>query len=163
MIKYRIKLTVMTITISIEQHHSLADCVPADAALIRHAMDASNNAYVPYSHFKVGAAALLANGEVITGCNQENAAYPSGLCAERVALFAAGARFPDVAVKALAIVAQDETRFTPQPAYPCGACRQVMLEVERRGGSPLKVIMAGAEKIEIVQRSKDLLPLQFDF
>ncbi|GHU96047.1 cytidine deaminase [Bacteroidia bacterium] len=154
-------MTTRNITIAVEQC-DIADCSHAERVLIRRAQEAGKRAYAPYSHFNVGAAALLANGEIVIGCNQENAAFPSGLCAERVALFAAGVAFPDVPVKAIALAAQDAQGFCEQPVYPCGACRQVMLETEHRSGIPLKVIMAGATTVEIVQSSKDLLPLQFE-
>lgn len=114
-----------------------------DVGLLRQAHEATANSYAPYSRFHVGAAALLANGEVVTGCNIENAAYPSGLCAERVALFAAQAKFPDVPVVALAVVAHSATKTLAEPAAPCGACRQVMVEVEQRSKRPMRILCQG--------------------
>jgi cytidine deaminase len=110
----------------------------------------------------VGAAALLDNGEVVSASNQENAAYPSGLCAERTALFYAGSKFPAAAVKAIAIAAQTGGKFCSYPVYPCGACRQVMRECEKRGQQPIRVIMYGERQAEVVQSVLDLLPLSFD-
>ena len=114
-----------------------------DAELLRLAHEATHSAYAPYSKFHVGAAARLANGEIVTGCNIENAAYPSGLCAERVTLFAAQAQYPDVPVEALAITARSESKTIDEPVAPCGACRQVMVEAEQRSGIPLRVLCQG--------------------
>lgn len=124
------------------------------------ARNATEQAYAPYSHFQVGAAALLANGCIVTGSNQENAAYPSGLCAERVALFHAGHQYPDVPVTALAIAVS--TGAQPiEHVSPCGACRQVLLETEQRYGLPMKVLLCGSKEIEIVESAEALLPLCF--
>lgn len=117
-------------------------------------------AYSVYSGFSVGAALLLDNGEVVTGTNQENAAYPSGLCAERTALFYAGSRYPGVRVKALAIAAFDGGKQTERFVPPCGACRQVMAETVRRTGD-FDVIMIGSEKAVVIKASQ-LLPFTFD-
>jgi cytidine deaminase len=130
--------------------------------LVEEARKATEDAYAPYSAFRVGAALLLENGEIITGNNQENAAYPSGLCAERVAVFYAGARYPDVPIVALALTARRPDGFTEEPAYPCGACRQVLLEAENRGGKPIRIIMAGRSKADVVSSVKELLPKNFD-
>ena len=125
----------------IEIHYlevSAAGLTAADALLREAALQAAERAYAPYSGFQVGAAALLENGEVVTGCNQENAASPSGLCAERVALSYAGARYPGVPVSALAIIAVSGGEIRPRIA-PCGACCQVLLEMEKRGGRPMRL------------------------
>ncbi|MBQ6772188.1 MAG: cytidine deaminase [Bacteroidales bacterium] len=114
-----------------------------DVELLRRAHEATHNSYAPYSKFHVGAAVRMANGEFVTGCNIENAAYPSGLCAERVALFAAQAKFPGVPVEALAVVAHSETKTIDEPVAPCGACRQVMVEVEQVSKRPLRVLCQG--------------------
>ncbi|MDR1342721.1 MAG: cytidine deaminase [Prevotellaceae bacterium] len=150
------------IKILVEAYGSLSDLNADDKALVQHAQKASEGAYAPYSRFLVGAAALLDNGEVVSASNQENAAYPSGLCAERTALFYAGARFPAAAVKALAIAAQTGGKFCPHAVYPCGACRQVMRECEKRGRQPIRIIMYGERQVEVVQSALDLLPLSFD-
>ena len=131
-----------------------------DKVLYQKALDASGRAYAPYSRFQVGAAALLENGEVITGCNQENAAYPSGLCAERVALFGAGAAWPDVPVVALAIIACQDGQIKEQIA-PCGACCQVMLETEQRSGCPMRILLCGSEYVRVLDSVSTLLPFSF--
>ena len=131
-----------------------------DKVLYQKALDASGRAYAPYSRFQVGAAVLLENGEVITGCNQENAAYPSGLCAERVALFSAGAAWPDVPVVALAIIACQDGQIKEQIA-PCGACCQVMLETEQRSGRPMRILLCGSEYVRVLDSVSTLLPFSF--
>ena len=130
--------------------------------IVDKAKEATFRAYAPYSKFKVGAAALLANGEIVTGNNQENVAFPSGLCAERTALFYAHSQYPDDSVKALAIAAYTEGDFLDRPISPCGACRQVMLETEMRFKQPIEIILYGKEEIFIIESIKDLLPLAFD-
>lgn len=115
----------------------------ADAELLQQAHEATHNSYAPYSKFHVGAAARLANGVIVKGNNIENAAYPSGLCAERVTLFAAQAQYPDVPVVALALTACSEITEVTEPVAPCGACRQVMVETEQRSGRPMKIICQG--------------------
>jgi cytidine deaminase len=109
----------------------------------------------------VGAAAKLANGEVIRGCNQENAAYPSGLCAERSALFAAGAQYPEEPVMKLAIACFTGGHFTKEPGAPCGGCRQVMLESEHRYGGKMEVLLYGEDETYVFESAADLLPLTF--
>ena len=130
-------------------------------ALIQVAKEQTNHSYCPYSHFHVGAAALLGNGEVIRGCNQENAAYPSGLCAERSALFAAGAQYPEQPVTRLAIACFTGGHFTKEPGSPCGACRQVMTETEHRYGGKMEVLLYGENETYVFESAADLLPLVF--
>ncbi|MBS7371360.1 MAG: cytidine deaminase, partial [Bacteroidaceae bacterium] len=125
------------------------------------AMEATKGSYAPYSKFRVGAAARLANGLVFTGANQENAAYPSGLCAERTTLFAANAQYPDQPVLALAIAARKGNRFMPTPISPCGACRQVISGVEDRFGHPVRILLYGTEGIYECNGIDALLPLRF--
>lgn len=135
----------------------------ADRELIDAAREATHRSYSPYSHFSVGAAARLADGTVVCGSNQENAAYPSGLCAERTTLFYANSRYPDQAVKTLAIAARNEQgNFLDEPIPPCGACRQVMLETETRYQQPMRILLYGEKGIYEMQRVGDLLPLSFD-
>jgi cytidine deaminase len=129
--------------------------------LVEAAKAKTQDAYCPYSHYHVGAAALLSDGQVITGANQENAAYPSGLCAERTTLFSANANNPHTPVEALAVACYTNGHFTDDPASPCGACRQVMLETEHRFGKPLKVILYGERECYIFASAKDLLPVCF--
>ena len=130
--------------------------------LVDAALEATQRSYAPYSHFYVGAAVKLDNGVIVTGNNQENVAFPSGLCAERTALFYANAQYPEVPVKALAIVARDSSgKVTQEPISPCGACRQVMLETENRFGKPMQILLASAEEVIVVERASALLPLAF--
>ncbi|MFC2649448.1 cytidine deaminase [Porphyromonas endodontalis] len=135
-----------------------------DATLLRleeAAVEAARNAYAPYSRFRVGAALLLSNGVVVVGSNQENAAYPSGLCAERTALFAAGAQYPNEAVGILLLVAfSEEDRV--ESITPCGACRQVLMETSSRHQKPFKVIMVGKEQALVLHDNRGLLPFAFD-
>lgn len=133
-----------------------------DRALMETAMKATERSYAPYSHFSVGAAALLNDGTVVTGTNQENAAYPSGLCAERTVLFYANSRYPDQPVAALAIAARTEKDFIDNPIPPCGACRQVILETEKRYGQPVRILLYGKKHIYEIKSISDLLPLSFD-
>ncbi len=124
------------------------------------AIEAAKNAYAPYSKFNVGAAVLLENGEIITGSNQENAAYPSGLCAERTALFYAGAKYPNVPVLSLIIVAFNETGRVPF-IPPCGSCRQVLMETASRF-KPFKLLLAGADEVIRLDDCRTVLPFGFN-
>ena len=133
-----------------------------DRLLVESAMNATAKSYSPYSHFCVGAALLLADGSVVTGANQENAAFPSGLCAERTAIFAAQAQHPDQPVRAIAVAARSASGYTAKPIAPCGACLQVMLEVEHRYGSAIRVLLYGTDGTYIIDRVKDMLPINFD-
>lgn len=139
----------------------IEDCSDSIKKLIEHAKGATKDAYAPYSNFQVGAAVLLSDGNIVTGNNQENAAYPSGLCAERVALFAANSQYPQTAVEAIAVAAFHEGNYTDIPCSPCGSCRQTLLEVENRFEHPIKVIMYGRSKIYEVASAKELLPIFF--
>ena len=133
-----------------------------DLMLVNAAMEATNGSWSPYSGFKVGAALLLDDGTVVTGSNQENAAYPSGLCAERTALFTAGHAFPGRAVTALAIAARNGKGFTAQPITPCGVCRQVLAETEQRGGRPIRYILYGTDGTMVIEGGTDaILPFCF--
>lgn len=133
-----------------------------DQALLLKAKEAAVQAYAPYSKFKVGAAVLLSNGLVITGNNQENAAYPSGLCAERVALYFANAAYPDQTVEAIAITAIGSISVIKEPISPCGACRQVMAEYENKSKKPMRVILQGQEgAVLVLPAMKHLLPFSF--
>ncbi len=135
-----------------------------DNSLIQAAQEACNGSYSPYSGFSVGVALCLSDKRIVQGSNQENAAYPSGMCAERTALYQTGAIYPDRAVTAMAIAAKSKKGFTPYPCPPCGACRQVMLETEQRhGGEPIRLILYGTKECYIIEGgAKALLPLQFD-
>ena len=143
------------------KHCQLDELSVADRELIEQAMKATDNAYAEYSHFYVGAALRLANGRIVIGANQENAAFPSGLCAERTAVFSAQANFPDQSIEALALVARNENGLIDNPVTPCGACRQVLLGVEERYGLPMRILMYGKSGVYSVGSAKDLLPLSF--
>lgn len=134
----------------------------ADRRLLDAACEATGRSYAPYSHFSVGAAARLADGTIVTGTNQENAAYPSGLCAERTTLFYANSQYPNQPVTTLAIAARNEEGFLDDPIPPCGACRQVMLETEKRFQQPMRLLLYGKKGIYEIERACDLLPLSFD-
>ena len=135
----------------------------ADRKLVDAAKESTQSSYAPYSQFQVGAAALLSDGTIVSGSNQENAAYPSGLCAERTTLFFANAAHPDKAVEALAVAAYTNGKFTNVPVPPCGACRQVMLEVEQRYHQPIRILLYGTEGTYVVEGGiRELLPLIFD-
>ena len=143
------------------KHCQLDELSVADRELIEQAMKATDNAYAEYSHFYVGAALRLANGRIVIGANQENAAFPSGLCAERTAVFSAQANFPDQSIEALALVARNDNGLIDNPVTPCGACRQVLLGVEERYGLPMRILMYGKSGVYSVGSAKDLLPLAF--
>lgn len=148
--------------ISYEQFKGTESLSGMDQDLLTEAWSISRTAYAPYSEFKVGAALRLKSGEVITGSNQENIAYPSGLCAERVALFFAGANFPDQDIETIAIVAEGALIDKESLISPCGSCRQVMIESEHRQNKPIKVILMNSnEDVVIFESVKDLLPLSF--
>lgn len=148
------------INISI-QSYQLDELSPQDQELVQAAIKATNNAYAKYSRFYVGAALRLENGKMVIGANQENAAFPSGLCAERTAVFAAQANYPDSPIETLAIVGRNEKDILSDPITPCGACRQVILEIEDRYKKPIKILLYGTQKIYCVRSVKDLLPLSF--
>ena len=142
--------------------NSLDEMEPQDAELMRLAHEATQNSYAPYSRFHVGAAVRLANGEIVTGNNIENAAYPSGLCAERVTMFAAMAKYPGVAFEALAVTAHSVTKMIDEPVAPCGACRQVMVEAEQLSKQPLRVLCQGETgPIMVFEGIESLMPFIF--
>lgn len=151
-------LNIQTI-IKVCQYDELSE---EDKLLIDKAKEMTQHSYVPYSKFHVGAAVLLANGVIVTGSNQENAAYPSGLCAERTTLFYANSQYPDQTVLALAVAARTENGFIDNPIPPCGACRQVILETETRYLHPVRILLYGKKEIYIIKGIRDILPLSFD-
>lgn len=142
--------------------YKFEELTEADRTLLQAAMDATKRSYAPYSKFSVGAAARLNNDVIVTGTNQENAAYPSGLCAERTTLFYANSQYPDQAVATLAVTARTERDFLDAPIPPCGACRQVILETEKRFNQPMRILLYGKEEVYEVKSIRDLLPLSFD-
>ncbi len=147
------------IEINYKSYKSTSELSEADADLLRRAEEARTNAYAPYSNFHVGAAVRMETGEIIIGTNQENAAYPSGMCAERVALYYAGSQFPNVVIDAIAVSAPSANAL---PVPPCGSCRQVLLENEQRQIKNIRVLI-GQTKGKIIEfdGSESLLPLAF--
>ena len=152
----------MEIRINIEEAASPEILSEKEQQVIAEALRAAGDAYAPYSGFRVGAALLLENGELVRGNNQENAAYPDGLCAERVAIFTANSNFPEAAIEILAVAAMINDEFLKEPVYPCGSCRQVLLESENRFKKPIRILMYGKNRIHIASSVKDLPPLSFD-
>ena len=142
--------------------YSLEELSPADRELVETAKQATYGSYAPYSKFYVGAAARLSDGTITYGNNQENAAFPSGLCAERTTLFHANAAYPDQYVTALAIAARTNHHFLKQPIPPCGACRQVMAQYQTKSGKPMSIIMVADGKILKFEKVDDLLPMIFN-
>ncbi len=133
-----------------------------EQSLVRQAIAATSRSYAPYSHFHVGAAVLLENGVTIMGCNQENAAFSAGICAERSAIFAAGAQYPEQAVKTLAIAARNSLgTLTADPVSPCGTCRQVIIETETRFHHPVRIILYGTKHLYVMDGIQHLMPLSF--
>lgn len=130
--------------------------------LIDKAKEQVVKAYAPYSNFYVGATVELENGEIFAGNNQENSAYPSGLCAERVAMFFANAQYPDIAVKTIAIAAFTNGIFLPEPITPCGSCRQVLLETEMRFEQDITILLYGTKHVFQIENVRQLLPLCFE-
>jgi len=153
----------ITITTKFKVFDSTTD-LPNDVQnLMEQAVAIRKNAYAPYSKFRVGVALVLDNGKIVTGSNQENAAYPSGLCAERVAIFYAGAIYPDAKVLKMAITAASDTNQTTAPIPPCGSCRQSIAEYEIRQETPIEIYFMG--EIGTIYKSeslKNLLPFMFD-
>lgn len=147
---------------SYEVYDSIDDLPEDDASLLRGAFDATNNAYAPYSQFHVGAKAKLANGNFITGSNQENASFPVGICAERALMSAASSLHPNVAINTMAITYNNLNGDSCKPVSPCGMCRQALVEYEQRGKQPMRIILAGKEgNVYIISKATDLLPLGF--
>lgn len=150
----------MQTRIDVCSYEELSD---ADRAVVDAARSATARSYAVYSNFCVGAAVRLGNGMVLSGSNQENAAYPSGLCAERTVLFWANSSYPSSPVETLAIAAKNAQGELALPIPPCGACRQVMLETEKRSGSPIRIILYGTERCYVINDGIGaLLPLSFD-
>lgn len=151
------------ISFDISVYDSVDQLPSDDFALMQAAIAARKNAYAPYSGFYVGAAAQLANGEVVIGNNQENASFPAGLCAEGVAVFQAGSRFPGIAINKIAISAASSKTKVDKPTAPCGICRQSISEYEMRQKSPISLLMAG-ENGQVFKCGSvaDILPLGFD-
>ena len=144
------------------EYASMEELPAQDRLLANAAVEAVALSYAPYSNFNVGAAVMFEDGEIVKGANQENAAYPSGLCAERTALFYASASRPDKAMTGIAIAAGQNGKICKSPATPCGACRQVMAQYQAKSGKSMSVLLVGADKIWRFEKVDDLLPLIFD-
>ena len=152
--KLEIKSTIM-----VTQMDELTE---TERSLIELALEATERSYAPYSNFHVGAAILLKNGKSFIGCNQENAAFPAGICAERAAIFAAGAQYPDQPIVMLAITARGKDgELIDEPASPCGTCRQVIIETETRFQQPVRILLYGRKRVYIMDGIKELMPLSF--
>ena len=140
----------------------LIELSPEEQSLIINAKNSFENAYAPYSGFLVGASILLENGKVINGSNQENVAYPSGLCAERIALFYAGSQYPKIAIKTIAVSALSKTFDINDVVSPCGACRQVMAEYQQKQNSEIRILLHSPnDDVFIAHSVQDLLPFMF--
>lgn len=146
-------------TILVTQMDELTE---TERSLIELAIEGTKRSYAPYSNFHVGAAILLKNGKTFIGCNQENAAFPAGICAERSAIFAAGAQYPDQPILMLAITARGKDgELIDEPASPCGTCRQVIIETETRFQQPVRILLYGRKHIYVMDGIKELMPLSF--
>ena len=152
-------------SLSIEycEYSNMEELPADDRILLQKAIDATKGSYAPYSRFRVGAAVRMSNGEIIIGANQENAAYPSGLCAERTAMFYAHTIHPEARMKAIAITSVDPSgNMLPTITYPCGACRQVMAEYEKRAGTPVRIIIGSTGAIMVFDGVSSIMPFIFD-
>lgn len=149
----------IVVPVHVKNYRELSDL---EARLVELAREATYRSYSPFSHFRVGAAIALDNGETVCGSNQENVAYPSGTCAERTACYYAGATYPDARFEAIAIAARGtDGEFVDEPVPPCGACRQALLQYETLAGHKVKVILVGKDKVYILPSVSSLLPLSF--
>jgi len=149
------------IKIVVYEYETIEELPDADQILLSEARKITLLAYAPYSGFHVGAAVLLGNGKIFTGNNQENSAYPSGLCAERVALFYANANHPESEVKSIAVSAAKNGILVDDSVKPCGSCRQALAETEVRFGQPIRIILDGQDSILVLNGVESLLPLSF--
>ncbi len=149
------------ITVSWKEYCNISELEQPDIDLLSAAREVSKAAYAPYSGFMVGAAIRLENGVIVIGANVENAAFPSGICAERNALSTASANYPGIRPVTIAISARTSKGLTPEPVSPCGNCRQVIAEEEFRYGKGIKIILGGSSRVRIIENGGDLLPLQF--
>lgn len=151
------------INTTIQVFDSISELPDDIQSLMQNAVEARDRAYAPYSKFKVGAALVLENGSIVKGSNQENASYPSGLCAERTAIYAAGANYPNQKIKAIAITATSDKHDVLEPIAPCGACRQAIAEYEQKQDQPIHIYFTGTSgKVIHVKALLDILPLAFD-
>lgn len=153
----------ITISAELDIYDSVEDLPEEIQDLMQNAISAREKSYSPYSKFRVGAAILLDNSEIVTGSNQENASYPAGLCAERTAIFYAGANYPEAKIKKMALSARSLNHTVDTPTPPCGSCRQVIAEYEVKQEQPIEIYFMGETGKVVKSRSiSDLLPLIFD-
>ena len=150
------------IEIHFDEFSDLSELNESDREVVAGSMDAARNAYAPYSGFKVGACVRMENGQILKGNNRENAAFPSGSCAEQTVITYAGANYPKVHIKTLAISAIKNSDFTLEPIPPCGNCRQIIAEEEDRSGEKIRIILYGSSKIQVIEGIAGLLPLKFN-
>lgn len=155
-------MTSKEIKIAYQEYDSIEQLSSMDRELAEAAIQATEGSYAPYSKFNVGAAVRLDSGLIVKGANQENAAYPSGLCAERTAMFYASATYPESIMTGIAIIASQGGVLCDNPVTPCGACRQVMAQYQTKGGKPMSILLVGGRKIWKFEKVDDLLPLIFD-
>ena len=155
-------MTKKEIKITYTEFDDIAQMSAEDQVLVKEAIKATEGSYAPYSNFHVGAAVRLSDGTIVRGANQENNAYPSGLCAERTAMFYANYSHPDQHMESLAIAASQNGELCSKPISPCGACRQVMAEYQRKGGNPISIILYGSSSIMKFDSVEALLPYIFD-
>jgi cytidine deaminase len=140
----------------------IGELTDEEQALVHQAITSTAGSYAPYSHFRVGAAVHLSNGKTVVGCNQENVSYPAGICAERTAIYAAGAQYPDTPVEMIAIAARGtDGLLLEEPISPCGICRQTIVELETRFHQPIRILLYGTKHIYIIKGIKELVPLGF--
>jgi cytidine deaminase len=156
-----IDMRTKEIRIFVYEYAAVSELPEEDQMLVITAREAAQSAYAPYSKFYVGAALKLNNGEIVKGNNQENAAFPTGLCAERVALFYANATYPDASVQTVAVTASNHEGLVGGPVRPCGSCRQALAEAEVGFNQPIKIILDGKEKIQVFEGVDSLLPFAF--
>ncbi len=149
------------VSISFLEYSGIDELPDADRSLVEEAISAAAGSYAPYSHFNVGAAILLDDGMVVRGANVENAAFPSGSCAEKTALSYSVANHHEKKAVAIAIAALTGGELTDQPVPPCGNCRQMLIEEEQRTGHPMKVILAGKSGVTVLANCQSLMPLSF--
>jgi cytidine deaminase len=155
-------MTTNIISFSYSEFNKPEELSPDDRDLIYASRDAALNAYAPYSKFRVGAAIRLESGTIVSGANVENAAFPSGICAERSALSNSVSNHPDDKPVAIAIAAMTVDGLSEDPVPPCGNCRQVIAEEESRTGNQIRIILSGKNKIMVIESVSSLLPLQFN-
>ena len=155
-------MTKKEFKVSYIEYSSIDELETNDAELAYEAIDARKGSFSPYSHFKVGAAVRLASGQIIKAANQENSAFPSGLCAERNAMFYAASKYPSDPIRSIAIAGGLEDELAENPVSPCGACRQVMAQYQTNGGRPITVILVGSKRIWKFHDVESILPFIFD-